>query len=49
MDVGGILGYMSLTPEVMGDDPDYEAWTRDYAGRQATGIATPAQVAVAQS
>jgi toluene monooxygenase system protein A len=24
---------MGLTPEVMGDDPDYEAWTRDYAGR----------------
>lgn len=35
MDVGGILGYMGLTPDVMGDDPDYEAWTRDYAGRVA--------------
>ena len=37
MDVGGILGYMGLTPDVMGDDPDYEAWTRDYArpSRQA--------------
>jgi toluene monooxygenase system protein A len=40
MDVGGILGYMGLTPEVMGDDPDYEAWTRDYAGRPADGIAS---------
>jgi toluene monooxygenase system protein A len=39
MDVGGILGYMGLTPDVMGDDPDYEAWTRDYAGRPADGIA----------
>jgi toluene monooxygenase system protein A len=26
---------MGLTPDVMGDDPDYEAWTRDYAGRVA--------------
>ena len=33
MDVGGILGYMGLTPDVMGDDPDYEAWTKDYVGR----------------
>ena len=39
MDVGGILGYMGLTPEVMGDDPDYEAWARDYAD----GIAAAAQ------
>ena len=43
MDVGGILGYMGLTPEVMGDDPDYEAWTRDYAGRPADGIAPVAR------
>jgi toluene monooxygenase system protein A len=43
MDVGGILGYMGLTPDVMGDDPDYEAWTKDYAGRSADGIATAAQ------
>jgi toluene monooxygenase system protein A len=26
---------MGLTPEVMGDDPDYEAWTREYAERVA--------------
>ena len=39
MDVGGILGYMGLTPDVMGDDPDYEAWTKEYAGRPADGIA----------
>jgi toluene monooxygenase system protein A len=31
---------MGLTPEVMGDDPDYEAWTRDYTGRAAEGIAS---------
>ena len=37
MDVGGILGYMGLTPEVMGDDPDYQAWTRDYAGLARRG------------
>jgi len=43
MDVGGVLGYMGLTPEVMGDDPDYEAWTRDYAGRPAGGLAVAAQ------
>jgi len=24
---------------VMGDDPDYEAWTRDYTGRPAEGMA----------
>jgi toluene monooxygenase system protein A len=46
MDVGGILGYMGLTPEVMGDDPDYEAWTRDYAGRPADGIASESAAAV---
>jgi toluene monooxygenase system protein A len=28
----------------MGDDPDYEAWTKDYAGRLAEGLATPASV-----
>jgi toluene monooxygenase system protein A len=28
----------------MGDDPDYEAWTRDYAGRPADGIASAARV-----
>jgi hypothetical protein len=28
----------------MGDDPDYEAWTRDYAGRPAEGIASTAAV-----
>jgi toluene monooxygenase system protein A len=39
MDVGGILAHMGLTPEVMGDDPDYEAWTRDYVGRPAAGLA----------
>ena len=27
----------------MGDDPDYEAWTRDYAGRPADGIAPVAR------
>jgi toluene monooxygenase system protein A len=43
MDVGGILGYMGLTPDVMGDDPDYEAWTKEYAGRPADGIAAVAQ------
>jgi toluene monooxygenase system protein A len=42
MDVGGILGYMGLTPDVMGDDPDYEAWTKDYAGRPAEGLAPAA-------
>jgi toluene monooxygenase system protein A len=44
MDVGGILGYMGLTPDTMGDDPDYEAWTRDYVGRQAVGIAPVARL-----
>jgi len=39
---------MGLTPDVMGDDPDYEAWTRDYAERLADGTA-PAQSAGAQS
>jgi toluene monooxygenase system protein A len=39
MDVGGILNYMGLTPDVMGDDPDYEAWTKDYAGRPVDGLA----------
>jgi toluene monooxygenase system protein A len=39
MDVGGILTYMGMTPEAMGDDPDYEAWTKDYVGRPATGLA----------
>jgi toluene monooxygenase system protein A len=43
MDVGGILGYMGMTPDAMGDDPDYEAWTRDYVGRPAKGIALGAQ------
>ena len=43
MDVGGILGYMGLTPDVMGDDPDYPAWTKDYAGRPAEGLATAAR------
>jgi len=33
---------MGMTPEVMGDDPDYAAWTRDYVGRTATGLAVPA-------
>ena len=47
MDVGGILGYMGLTPEVMGDDPDYEAWTKDYAGRPADGIAAAPPVGTA--
>jgi toluene monooxygenase system protein A len=42
MDVGGVLAYMGMTPEVMGDDPDYAAWTRDYVGRTATGLAVPA-------
>ncbi|MHA6779863.1 toluene monooxygenase [Pseudonocardia saturnea] len=32
MDVGGILGYMGLTPDVMGDDPDY-SWAADYKDR----------------
>jgi len=27
----------------MGDDPDYEAWTKDYAGRPAEGIASAVQ------
>jgi toluene monooxygenase system protein A len=43
MDVGGILGYMGLTPDVMGDDPDYEAWTKEYAGRPASGLARAGQ------
>jgi toluene monooxygenase system protein A len=43
MDVGGILGYMGMTPEVMGDDPDYTSWTRDYAGRPAEGLAAAVQ------
>jgi len=43
MDVGGVLGYMGLTPDVMGDDPDYESWTREYTGRLAEGIAVAAQ------
>ena len=43
MDVGGILGYMGMTPDAMGDDPDYEAWTRDYVGRPVDGIALGAQ------
>ncbi|MDL5159794.1 toluene monooxygenase [Actinomycetospora termitidis] len=42
MDVGGLLNYMSMTPDVMGDDADYEAWTKDYVGRPATGLAVPA-------
>ena len=42
MDVGGVLAYMGMTPEVMGDDPDYAAWTHDYVGRTATGLAVPA-------
>jgi toluene monooxygenase system protein A len=33
---------MGLTPDVMGDDPDYEAWTRDYVGRPAEGLAPTA-------
>jgi toluene monooxygenase system protein A len=40
MDVGGILGYMGLTPDVMGDDPDYPAWTKEYLGRPVEGLAT---------
>jgi toluene monooxygenase system protein A len=43
MDVGGILGYMGMTPDAMGDDPDYEAWTRDYVGRPVEGISLGAQ------
>jgi toluene monooxygenase system protein A len=31
---------MGLTPDVMGDDPDYEAWTKDYVGRAAAGTAS---------
>jgi len=27
---------------VMGDDPDYDAWTRDYAARPAEGIVASA-------
>src|SRR6267154_5272860 len=42
MNVGGVLAYMGMTPEIMGDDPDYAAWTRDYVGRTATGLAVPA-------
>jgi toluene monooxygenase system protein A len=34
MDVGGILNYMGLTPDVMGDDPDY-SWAKDYTDRVA--------------
>jgi toluene monooxygenase system protein A len=30
---------MGLTPDVMGDDPDYEAWTKDYVGRAVEGVA----------
>jgi toluene monooxygenase system protein A len=38
-DLDGVLGYMGLTPDVMGDDPDYHAWTTEYTGRPAAGIA----------
>jgi toluene monooxygenase system protein A len=38
MTVPGLLDYMGLTPDVMGDDPDYEAWTRDYVGRETGGL-----------
>jgi toluene monooxygenase system protein A len=34
---------MGLTPDTMGDDPDYEAWTRDYVGRPAEGLAAAVQ------
>ena len=37
MDVGGILGYMGLTPDVMGDDPDY-GWAADYKDRVAPPV-----------
>ena len=29
-DLGGALGYMGLTPEVMGDDVYQYAWAKDY-------------------
>jgi toluene monooxygenase system protein A len=34
---------MGLTPDAMGDDPDYGAWTKDYVGRPADGIALAGQ------
>jgi toluene monooxygenase system protein A len=34
---------MGMTPDAMGDDPDYEAWTRDYVGRPVEGISLGAQ------
>jgi toluene monooxygenase system protein A len=46
-DLDGVLSYMGLTPEVMGDDPDYAAWTEDYVGRQAEGLALPVEHAAA--
>lgn len=38
MTVPGLLDYMGITPDIMGDDPDYSAWTKDYAGRTASGL-----------
>ena len=43
MDVGGILGYMGMTPDAMGDDPDYDAWTSYYVGRSTEGIVLAGQ------
>jgi toluene monooxygenase system protein A len=40
MDLSGALGYMGLTPEVMGDDAHNYAWAKSFA---ASG--TPAPVA----
>jgi toluene monooxygenase system protein A len=45
-DLEGVLGYMGLTPDVMGDDPDYTAWAADYAGRPAEGLAREAAPSV---
>ena len=35
--------HFTLLWGVLGDDPDYEAWTKDYAGRPAEGIASAVQ------
>jgi hypothetical protein len=37
-----LLVIVGLTPDVMGDDPDYQAWTKDYVGRPVEGIAAAA-------
>jgi toluene monooxygenase system protein A len=39
MTFDGVLRYMGMTPDVMGDDPDHRAWAEDYRGRPVEGIA----------